>query len=110
MQISRRAAVLLVGAALVAASACSPTSTQKTYVVTLKDLMFGPLPAEAHVGDTIQWVNDDLFLHSATAQDKSFDVDIKPGTKVAMPLTKAGTFDFICKYHPGMKGRLVVDP
>jgi len=103
--------VLLVGAAALAAvSACSPASTQKTYVVTLKDLMFGPTPPETHVGDTIEWVNDDLFLHSATAQDKSFDVELKPGARVAMPLTKAGAFDFFCKYHPGMKGRLVVSP
>jgi len=100
---------LIAGAALVAASACSPAAP-KTYQVTLHDLMFGPTPPEAHVGDTLEWANNDLFLHSATASDGSFDVELKPGAHVAQSLTRAGTFDFICKYHPGMKGRLVVSP
>jgi plastocyanin len=111
VSISRRRLVLLAaGAALAAASACSPTATQKTFHVVVKDLMFGATPPEIHVGDTLEWDNADLFLHSATAADGSFDVDLKPGAHVAMPLKKAGTFDFVCKYHPNMKGRLVVSP
>ena len=111
MTIPHRARVLLaVAAALVAATACSPAATPKTYQVVLKDLMFGPLPTGLKVGDTIQWDNEDLFVHSATAGDGSFDVELKPGAHVALPLKKAGTFDFICRYHPNMKGRLVVNP
>jgi plastocyanin len=102
----------LAGAAAlaVAASACSPANAPKTYPVELKDLMFGPLPSGLRVGDTIVWDNEDLFLHSATASSGAFDVELKPGARVAMPLKSAGTFDFICRYHPGMKGRLVVSP
>jgi len=108
--LSRCVMACLAGAALAAASACSPAAPPKTYQVVLKDLMFGPLPAQARVGDTIEWDNEDIFLHSATAKDGSFDVDLKPGVHQPMQLKKAGTFDFICKYHPGMKGRLVVSP
>ena len=108
MRVPLRIAGLLAGAALAAAPACSPSATPKTYPVVLHDLMFGPTPAQARVGDTIEWDNTDLFLHSATASDGSFDVELKPGAKIAMPLKRAGTFDFICRYHPGMKGRLVV--
>ena len=108
MRFPRRVMALLAGAALAAASACSPAAPPQTYKVVLHDLMFGPTPPEAHVGDTIEWDNDDLFQHSATAKDGSFDVDLKPGAHVAMPVKRIGTFDFICRYHPGMKGRLVV--
>jgi plastocyanin len=112
MASSHRVAGLLAGAALaaapVAALAAGKAPAHQTYVVTLQQLAFGPLPAHARVGDVIQWVNNDLFLHSATAKDRSFDVELKPKARVNMPLTKAGTFDFICRYHPGMKGRLVV--
>lgn len=97
----------LAGAALAAVPASS-LAAGRTYAVTLHDLAFGPTPAHARVGDVIQWANNDLFQHSATAKDRSFDVELKPGARVAMPLKKAGTFDFICRYHPGMKGRLVV--
>jgi plastocyanin len=108
--VSSLARACLAGAALAAASACSPAAPKQTYVVVLKDLMFGPTPSHARVGDTIEWDNDDLFLHSATSSAGGFDLDLKPGVHQPMPLKTAGTFDFICKYHPGMKGRLVVSP
>ena len=80
------------------------------YVVVVDKMAFGALPAELHVGDTIIWKNDDLFRHTATAQDGSFDVDLPVQSEVAMPLTVAGQWDFICKFHPGMTGTLVVLP
>ena len=78
------------------------------FTIVLNHLKFGPVPAGLHVGDTIVWENDDAFRHSATARDKSFDVDLPPGAKVPMVLTAAGSFDFFCKFHPGMTGSLVV--
>ena len=80
------------------------------YVVVVDKMAFGALPAELHVGDTIIWKNDDLFRHTATAQDDSFDVDLPVQSEVVMPLTVAGQWDFICKFHPGMTGTLVVLP
>lgn len=80
------------------------------YVVVVDKMAFGALPAELHVGDTIIWKNDDLFRHTATAQDGSFDVDLPVQSEVVMPLTVAGQWDFICKFHPGMTGTLVVLP
>jgi plastocyanin len=98
---------LLAGAALLAVPALSQAAG-KTYPVTLQQMAFGPTPAHLRVGDTVEWVNNDIFLHSATAKDKSFDVTLKPKAHVTMALSRAGTFDFSCRYHPGMKGRLVV--
>ena len=80
------------------------------YTVVVNKMMFGPLPAELHVGDTITWKNDDIFRHSATAKDKSFDVDLPAKQEVVMPLEQAGGWDFVCKYHPGMTGTLLVLP
>ena len=28
--------------------------------------------------DTVEWVNQDIFVHSATADDGSFDVELAP--------------------------------
>lgn len=80
------------------------------HTVVIDRMAFGALPAELHVGDTITWKNDDLFRHTATAKDGSFDVDLPVDSSVAMTLTVAGQWDFICKFHPGMKGTLVVLP
>lgn len=80
------------------------------YTVVVDKMAFGEMPAELHVGDTITWRNDDIFRHSATADDQSFDVDLPAEAEVVMPLTLAGEWSFICKFHPGMTGTLVVLP
>ena len=69
-----------------------------------------PVPAELHPGDTIIWKNDDLFRHTATARDKSFDVELPSKTEVRMVVGAAGTVPFYCKLHPGMTGTLVISP
>ena len=103
---------LLAGAALVAvpvgALAAKKAHGPLIYTVTLAQMKFGPTPAQIHVGDTIEWVNDDIFVHSATATDKSFDVDLKPKAHLWTTFHKEGTYPFACKYHPGMTGKLVV--
>src|SRR3546814_12448808 len=76
-------------------------------LVTIKQMAFGPTPAGLRVGDTIEWVNDDIFVHSATARDKSFDIELKPKARVRMVLKKAGTVAFFCRYHPRSEERRV---
>ncbi|MDP2782008.1 MULTISPECIES: cupredoxin domain-containing protein [Devosia] len=80
------------------------------YTVVVDEMVFGEMPAELYVGDTITWRNDDMFRHSATADDQSFDVDLPVGAESIMTLTVAGEWSFICKFHPGMTGTLVVLP
>ena len=36
------------------------------------------------------------------------DVDIPPNATASFVARRAGTFDYTCKYHPGMKGRPIV--
>ena len=105
MAIPRRLFLALAGAALAAAPA---SAAPKVYTVTIQQMAFGPAPAGLRVGDTIEWVNNDIFVHSATARDKSFDVELKPKARVRMKLKRAGTAAFYCRYHPGMTGRLAV--
>ena len=80
-----------------------------TYTVVIDKMKFGRVPEQLHKGDTIVWDNRDTFQHSAT--DKGvFDLDIGAGKKAVLRLTRVGTFPFVCKYHPGMKGVLKVAP
>jgi plastocyanin len=104
---------LLAGAAFVAVPVSALAKAKVTppvvYTVTLNQMKFGPLPATIHVGDTIEWANNDIFVHSATAKDKSFDVELKPKARVRTTFGHAGTFPFACRYHPGMVGTLIVE-
>lgn len=97
------AGALLLGAPPAAAAPHS-------YEIVLDKLKFVSVPANLHQGDAIIWVNRDILRHSATSTDHhSFDVDLPPGAKKKMVLTKTGTFPFICRYHPGMRGTLTVE-
>jgi plastocyanin len=94
-------AVLLLGTT---AAVAAP----RTYTVVIDGMKFGPLPPVVKLGDTIIWVNRDIFQHSATAANGSFDVDLKPGAKARIVLKTVGSIPFICRYHPGMRGVLKV--
>src|SRR3569623_281090 len=89
---------LTLGLALVALLAGITGAQATDYTIVLSGMKFGPAPAEVHVGDTIIWQNDDIFRHSATARDKSFDVDLPTKTSVRMEGAKAGSFAFFCKF------------
>ena len=97
--------------ASVAASLCLCTpayAAPQVHTIVLDKMKFGPVPAHVRAGDTILWINRDLFRHSATAANKSFDVDLPPHSQVRMTVKASGTIPFVCKYHPGMRGTLQV--
>ena len=79
-------------------------ATPRLHVVVIDKMKFGPLPSNVRVGDAVLWVNHDLFRHSATARDGSFDIDLSAGKSGKMVMRKAGAVSFACKYHPAMTG------
>jgi plastocyanin len=66
----------------------------------------GPLyvyePAElaAKVGQPISITNNDSTIHSVTAKDRSFNVDVPGNSTVTFTLQQAGSFPYTCAYHP----------
>ena len=94
--------------ALVAAATLSAAATE--YTVIIDKMKFGPVPATLHPGDTLVWQNNDVLRHSATARDKSFDLDLPAKSSATMTVGVAGTVAFFCRFHPGMTGSLVISP
>ncbi|RFB88567.1 amicyanin [Rhizobium leguminosarum bv. trifolii] len=80
------------------------------YQVTITGMKFSVPPAEMHVGDVIVWRNDDIFRHTATAHDKSFDIDLPSKSEGRLTISRAGAVDFYCRFHPAMTGTLDVRP
>jgi plastocyanin len=95
---------------LVVVTAQARRRAPATYTIVIDKMAFGPSPSGLHVGDTIIWVNRDLFRHTATAADGSFNLDLSPGKSGQVALRRAGTVAFSCTFHPGMRGALVVLP
>jgi plastocyanin len=84
------------------------SAAPRTYTVVIDKMKFGAVPANLRVGDRVLWVNEDMFRHTATAKDKSFDVDLQPGAKGVSIVRKAGAISVLCRYHPGMRAMLKV--
>lgn len=80
----------------------------RTHRIEMQNMRFGPVPANIKAGDTIVWINRDLVAHTATARDRSFDVVIPSGRSATTIAPRAGTISFYCRYHPIMRGQLVV--
>ncbi|WP_294120581.1 hypothetical protein [Sphingomonas sp.] len=90
------------------AVAAPQTPTPQTHVVVIDKMKFGTVPASVRIGDRILWVNKDLFRHTATAKDGSFDVDLAPGARATSIVRKAGALLVNCRYHPAMRATLKV--
>lgn len=59
--------------------------------------------------NTVAWTNNDVSIHTVTANDKSFDSgDIAPGGVFLQTFTTPGIFAYHCVYHSWMAGTVVV--
>jgi plastocyanin len=81
-----------------------------TIQIVMQDLVFAPAEVSAKVGDTIEWVNKDVFAHTATARNGDFDVSLPPKKTATSVLNKAGTVEYYCRFHPNMKAVLKIAP
>jgi plastocyanin len=97
-------------AAVVLSGLISVSAQAETIQVTVENPVFTPVEVTAKVGDTIEWINKDILAHTATATNGDWNVAIAPKQKARLLVKKPGTVDYFCKYHPNMKGRVVVTP
>jgi LPXTG-motif cell wall-anchored protein len=80
-----------------------------TASVTISDFKFTPATVTVNEGDTVTWTNDGPTVHTATAEDGSFDTGIlEKGESGSATFTQPGTINYICSPHPYMKGKVVV--
>jgi plastocyanin len=100
--------MLPIAAALVLGISVSAQTA--TIQITTENLVFAPAEASARVGDIIEWINKDVFAHTATARNGDFDVTMPPNKTVTLVLKKGGSIDYYCRFHPNMKATLTVAP
>ena len=80
----------------------------KVVQIAIDKVAFGETPAGIKAGDTIEWINNDIFDHTTTSKTGGWDVVIPAGKKARVVMKKTGTFDYFCKYHPNMTGTVRV--
>jgi plastocyanin len=77
--------------------------------VSIENFSFGSSPVTVSVGTTVTWTNNDVAPHTVTATDGSFSSgNLNPGESFSFTFSTAGTFDYVCSYHPNMTGSIVV--
>jgi plastocyanin len=76
--------------------------------VKITDLAFSPAEIKVQPGDTVEWVNEDFIDHTATETSEEWDVAIPAEKTGKREFTRAGTFSYYCRVHPGMTGTIHV--
>jgi len=85
------------------------TASAETIRVTIKAFRFSPVEVAARVGDTIEWANEDFVAHTATARSGEWEVAIPRGEVGRLIVDESsGEWDYFCRFHPQMTGRVVV--
>ena len=100
---------LFIVAALISGAFAVPAHSA-TIQIVMNDLVVSPAEVSAKVGDTIEWINKDVFANTATARNGYFDVNMPPKKTVTSVLKKTGTVEFYCRFHPNMKATLMIAP
>jgi plastocyanin len=76
--------------------------------IKMAQIAFAPAQVSAHVGDTVEWTNEDIVAHTATARNGAWDLMIGPNGKGSVTLKSAGTIEYYCRLHPNMVGSITV--
>lgn len=83
-----------------------------TNTVAIKDFAFSPATITIKVGTTVTWTNQDSAAHTVTSDSsskESFDSgSMAKGKTFSHTFKTAGTFDYICTFHPDMMGKVEV--
>jgi len=85
-----------------------PTRAESVQV-TISNLQYSPAEIKANSGDSVVWVNKDFVAHTATVADGG-DVNIESDKLARLTLKKPGAFDYYCRFHPNMTGKIIVQP
>ena len=73
------------------------------------DDSYRPNPVNIKTGETITWVNDDSTVHTATANDRTFDSGaLMEGDSFSFTFDKEGEYAYYCDVHPNMVGTVTV--
>jgi plastocyanin len=98
----------------------TPTETEPSPVPTLtpvvgvtqviiKGYAFVPPVIQVAVGTTVTWTNQDAAAHTVTFGQNIADSGmLRTGQSFSHQFTAAGTFEYVCIYHPGMVATVIV--
>ena len=100
-----------VGGAVVALAIPAPAASAAPteHRVEIRRFKFAPATLQVKKGDRITWINHDIAPHTATAQSEAWDTGrINKDSESTLVVDAEGRHAYFCRYHPAMKGELIV--
>ena len=79
-----------------------------THEVTIEGMKFLPAVVTVRPGDKVVWRNKDMVPHTVTAARRFDSREIAAGGSWTWTARGRGRHDYVCTYHPGMTGAVVV--
>ena len=103
--------ILLLISALVFSAAAKAQEVQ----IFISGIAFSPQRISAHVGDRINWINNDGVQHEIffaknpeNSADPRLRYQLRPKQSVSIIVTKPGDYDYICRWH-GIVGSVHIE-
>jgi plastocyanin len=114
--------IIALSVVLVACSSASPvvssgtvasktgnTSSSDVVNVEMKGFAFNPQELTIKVGTKVTWTNMDSAGHDVKAADGSWGSDtLANGQSFSKVFDKEGTYPYVCTFHSGMKGTIII--
>lgn len=88
--------------------ATPPAAPTGGATVEMRDDVFSPATLSVQPGATVTFVNLGARPHSVTIAALGVDEIVMPGKSASVTFPAAGTFSYVCAFHPGMAGSVVV--
>ena len=80
-----------------------------THTVTIEAMRFDPDVLTVNAGDTVVWLNKDMFPHTATSKAAGFDSQqIDASESWRHTFERQGDFSYVCSLHPPMTATIKV--
>lgn len=103
------ACIAAAGVFAFAAACARPAPPARARRVAVESFRFTPPAIVVAPGDTVVWTNGDLVPHTATAFDSTFSSgSIGAGAEWRWVAAGAGRHEYVCAFHPGMRGSVEV--
>jgi plastocyanin len=87
-----------------------PVTDEVSSRIVIRNFCFGPTVARVRPGATVTFANRDGFSHTVLGANGSWGSfgQIRGGHRERYRFTRPGVYPYVCTYHPGMVGAVVV--
>ncbi len=105
------AAALLVGSVVGLTNSTAGGEPAAPGEVNIQGFAFGPKELTVDAGATITWSNLDGADHTVTQSGGQLfkSPDLATDDTFEVTFAEAGTYEYICKFHPAMRGTVTVE-